>query len=75
MRAKGYDPTTTFEARRRRESASAQRQAVVSWHDDGSLGDVDFRRDILPKQVLPVRVIAEAMVRASLTARRFAMGI
>lgn len=63
MRAKGHDPTNTPEARRRRSaSASAQRQAVASWCDDGSLDGVDFRRDILPKlQDIPVRTIADAM--------------
>lgn len=63
MRAAGHDPTATPEARcRRAASASKQRKAAVAWCDDGSLDDVDFRRDILPKlKGLPVRVIAEAM--------------
>ncbi|MGA8098729.1 MAG: hypothetical protein WB810_08725 [Candidatus Cybelea sp.] len=62
-RAAGYDPTTTLEAQRRRAAtASQQRKALAAWRDDGSLDDVDFRRDILPRlQRLPVRVIAEAM--------------
>lgn len=63
MRAAGYDPTTTPEAQRRRATtASKQRKATLEWRDDGSLADVDFRRDILPKlQSVAVRVIAEAM--------------
>lgn len=63
MRAAGYDPTTTLEAQRRRvATARAQRKAIASSRDDGSLDGVKFRRDILPKlQRLPVRVIAEAM--------------
>jgi class 3 adenylate cyclase len=63
MRAAGHDPTTTPEAQRRRvATARAQRKAIASWRDDGSLDGVNFRRDILPKlQRLPVRVIAEAM--------------
>jgi hypothetical protein len=63
MRAAGYDPTNTPEARQRHAvTASARRRAVLAWRDDGSLDGVDFRRDILPKiQGFPVRVIAEAM--------------
>jgi hypothetical protein len=62
-RARGTDPTQSPEAARRRAtSASAQRKAVTSWKDDGSLAGVDFRRDILPKlQGVPVRIIAAAM--------------
>lgn len=63
IRAAGRDPTQTPEVQRRRAAtASQQRKAAVAWRDDGSLGGVDSRRDILPKlQSLPVRVIAEAM--------------
>jgi CRISPR-associated endonuclease Cas1 len=63
MRAAGFDPTNTDEARRRRvQSSTAARRAVVAWKDDGSLAEVDFRRDILPGlQHLLVRVVAEAM--------------
>jgi hypothetical protein len=63
LRATGHDPTTTRQAQRRRAaSASQQRKAVLAWRDDGSLGGVDFKLDILPKlQSLPVRVIAKAM--------------
>jgi hypothetical protein len=62
MRAQGFDPTNTPEARRKHAvTASARRRAVVEWRDDGSLDGVDFRRDILPKlQGLSVRAIAEA---------------
>lgn len=63
MRAAGYDPTNTKEARKKRsQTAMKQRRANVDWHDDGSLDRVDFRRDILPKlQRIPVKTIAEAM--------------
>jgi hypothetical protein len=63
MRASGMDPTQTREAQtRRRGSASAQRQAAKSWHDDGSLDRVDFKRDILPRlQSFAVRAMAKAM--------------
>ena len=63
MRASGYDPTNTPEAKKRRsQTAMAQRRAVVAWRDDGSLDGVDFWRDILPGlQRVPVKVIAEAM--------------
>jgi CRISPR-associated endonuclease Cas1 len=63
MRAAGFDPTNTGEARRRKiESATKARRAVVAWKDDGSLVDVNFRQDILPGlQHLLVRLIAEAM--------------
>jgi len=63
MRAAGHNPTATPEAQRRRaDTASQQRKAVVAWHDDSGLDGIDFRRDILPKlQRVPVRAIAEAM--------------
>jgi hypothetical protein len=63
MRAAGHDPTATPEAQKRRaKSASKQRNAVTAWRDDGSLDDINFRRDILPQlQSLLVRVIADAM--------------
>lgn len=63
LRTSAKDPTQTGEAQaRRRATASAQRQAILAWRDDGSLDRVDFKRDILPKlQSLSVRAIAEAM--------------
>jgi CRISPR-associated endonuclease Cas1 len=63
MRATGFDPTNTGEARQRKiASSTAARRAVVAWKDDGSLRDVDFKQDILPGlQSVLVRVIAEAM--------------
>lgn len=63
MRAIGNDPSNSVEAqRRRRLTASKQRRATVAWHDDGSLDQVDFRRDILPGlQRRSIRELAEAM--------------
>lgn len=63
MQAGGHDPTATPEAQHRRaSSASKQRKAVTAWRDDGSLGGLDFDRDIFPSlKSLPVRVLAEAI--------------
>jgi CRISPR-associated endonuclease Cas1 len=61
MREAGIPTTSPDGARRRSVGISRQQQAVLAWRDDGSLDDVDFNRDILPKlQRITVRKVAEA---------------
>ena len=63
MRARGFDPTNTPEAKRRRAvTARRQRRAGLAWQDDGLLKGTEFDRDILPGiQNVSTRTIADAM--------------
>lgn len=63
LRAEGHDPRNTESVRKRRAAkASVNRRAVVSWKDDGSLGGVTFKRDILPKlQGVSISVLSKTL--------------
>jgi hypothetical protein len=74
MRAAGHDPTATPEARQRRaKSASKQRNAVMTWRDDGVVRQHRFqaRYSAKPSALASAALSLTPWVRQSPTHRRF----